>query len=183
MIVSMTGVPGTGKTYFSKKLSKKLGWKHIEMNKIVKKEKLYNLYDRKTKSYIVDNSKLINFFKKFIKRSDENIILDGHISHILPSSLVDKVIVLRCKPNVLEKRLKRRGYSKEKIKQNIESELIGLIAYESRKMHKSVFEVDTTKNKKKCMNDIISIIKGTGRDKRIDWCKLKFYKGLKTLNL
>ncbi len=53
---------------------------------------------------------------------DEITVIDGHLSHHLP---VDAVIVLRCSPNVIEDRLRARGYSEAKISENCEWELLG----------------------------------------------------------
>jgi adenylate kinase len=167
MIIALTGTPGVGKTYIAKKVSKKLGWKHVEMGKIIQRKKLYSSYDRKMKSYVVDMKK----FKAYFKNFEVDVVLDSHMSHELPKSLIDKVIVLRCEPKVLEKRLKLRKYSKEKIKQNFESELIGLISWEARRKHKNVVDVDCTKGKEKSVKKVISIIKGkTKKADQVDWC-------------
>lgn len=50
------------------------------------------------------------------------MFIDGHLSHLLP---VDAVIILRCHPTELERRLKERGYASEKIQANVEYEMIG----------------------------------------------------------
>jgi adenylate kinase len=170
MIIVLTGTPGVGKTYLARRVCKKLGWNHLEINKLVKREGLYIGYDKKLKSWIVDERKIISYVKKVVRGTD-NIIIDSHLAHILPRSLVDKVIVLRCEPRVLEKRLKKRRYSKEKIRQNVESELIGLISYETKKRHKKLLEVDCSSGKLKCEKMLISIILGkTKKTKGIDWC-------------
>jgi len=174
MIVAITGTAGTGKTYMAKKISKKFGWKHVEIGKLVKNKKLYSGYDRKFKSYVVNQKKFVGCIKKLVKEN-KNTILDGHLSHSLPKSLLNIVIVLRCKPSVLEKRLRKRKYSKEKVKQNVEAELIGLISWEARKKHKNVWEIECTKNKEMCLKAIISVIRGRGSKykKTIDWCSKK----------
>ncbi|MFQ6020875.1 MAG: adenylate kinase family protein [Candidatus Aenigmatarchaeota archaeon] len=141
MRIALTGTPGTGKTKLSKKLAKKLGYELIDLNKLIKKEKVYDDYDRKRKSYIVDIKKLNKFVRKIIK---DNVIIDSHLSHYLPQRLIDVVIVLRCKPEVLKKRLKNKKWNKEKIRENYEAELIGLISYEAKQLHKKVYEIDTT---------------------------------------
>jgi adenylate kinase len=49
-------------------------------------------------------------------------VIDGHLSHLLP---VEAIIILRCHPEVLRKRLEERGYSPEKVQANVEIELLG----------------------------------------------------------
>ena len=49
-------------------------------------------------------------------------LLDGHLAHYIP---VDALIVVRCDPNVLRVRLIDRGYSEEKIRANVEVEMLG----------------------------------------------------------
>ena len=53
MIITITGTPGTGKTYIAKKLAGK-NLIYIDLNKIIKEEKLYDKYDRKVKTYDVN---------------------------------------------------------------------------------------------------------------------------------
>jgi adenylate kinase len=100
------------------------------------------------------------------------IFLDGHLSHLLPS---DIVIVLRCEPNKLRERLRKKRYSKEKIEENVEAEILDVILIEAVELHKKVFEIDTTNlNADEICNDIVSIIRGhTKRYNvgRIDWSK------------
>ena len=56
------------------------------------------------------------------KNPDQLTLVDGHLAHHLP---VDALLVLRCKPDDLAKRLESRGYSKKKIRANYEVELMG----------------------------------------------------------
>ena len=52
----------------------------------------------------------------------ELTLLDGHLAHYIP---VDALIVVRCEPNELGVRLADRGYSEEKIRANVEVEMLG----------------------------------------------------------
>ena len=49
-------------------------------------------------------------------------LLDGHLAHYMP---VDALIVVRCEPNELGVRLADRGYSENKIRANVEVEMLG----------------------------------------------------------
>ena len=58
---------------------------------------------------------------------ETTLLVDGHLSHLLP---VNAIILIRCHPSVLRERLSQRAYSKSKIEENVECELIGVIAAE-----------------------------------------------------
>lgn len=49
-------------------------------------------------------------------------LVDGHLAHHLP---VDAILVIRCKPDILKKRLESREYSSDKVRDNYEVELMG----------------------------------------------------------
>ncbi len=161
-IIALTGTPGTGKTNIAKILKKK-GFAVIDLNLEIRKRRLYFVYDRKRKTYVADMKKIGNFLRKKLrseKYESKVVIIDSHLSHLLPTSLINAVVVLRCSPEVLEKRLKERGWSAEKIRENVESEIIGLIEYEARERHKKVFAIDATKLKAgQIVNKIINLFK------------------------
>ncbi len=52
----------------------------------------------------------------------KSIVIDGHLSHLLP---VDCVVILRCSPSVLRKRLTGRSYAEQKISGNVDWEILG----------------------------------------------------------
>ncbi len=128
MIIALTGTPGCGKTTLSKLLAKRTGFNLLDLNKKIKKEKLYSGYDKKRRTSIVDPVKIRRFVNRETKTG--NWIIDSHLSHFLD---VDLVIVLRCKPQELKKRLEIKKWKKEKIRENVEAELVGVISYEARK--------------------------------------------------
>ncbi len=167
MRIAVTGTPGVGKTSASKILSRDLGYSYLDINKAVREKKLYSSYDRKRKSYIVDMKKLSDFLRKHTKSGDW--ILDSHVSHLLPRSLMDMVFVLRCEPQVLKKRLSKKKWLKSKVQENYEAELVGVISYEARK-HNS-FEIDCTRRSPKATAGLIEkILKGKKyRKTSIDW--------------
>ena len=129
---ALTGTPGTGKTSVSKLLNEKV-------------TALSDYYEEasegKTNSgeWVVDIEKL----NTILKTSDTKIY-EGNFAHKLKN--VNKIIVLRCDPNILKKRLEKRGYKKEKIMENIEAEAIGLIFSESIECvgENNVIQLDTS---------------------------------------
>jgi len=74
-VIIVTGTPGTGKTALSRKLAKKLNFHYLDVNKIIKKYKVSEGYDKKRKTKVVDIKKLnkvlineINNYKNSIKK-------------------------------------------------------------------------------------------------------------------
>ena len=114
---ALTGTPGTGKTSISKLLDQKV---------IALSDYYEGTSEGKTESgeWIIDIDKI----KKNIKIT-ENSILEGHFAHEFDN--IDQIIVLRCDPKILVERLNERGYSKEKVRENLEAEAIGTIYSES----------------------------------------------------
>ena len=153
MIISITGTPGTGKTSISK-LLKTNGFEVIDFNKVAIENNFIIEKDKKRDSFIVD----INKFNRFVKKnySQKNIIfIEGHLSHLLKSA--NRVIILRCYPDELKKNLSKKGWNKNKIKENLEAEILDVILVEALELHKpkNVFEIDTTR---RSINDVFSSV-------------------------
>ncbi|MCI4353095.1 MAG: AAA family ATPase [Thermoplasmata archaeon] len=70
-------------------------------------------------------------------------VLTGHLAHLLP---VRDVIVLRCHPRELRRRLQRRGARVNELRANVASEAIGVILFEAAACRRGgrLWEVDTT---------------------------------------
>jgi adenylate kinase len=169
----LTGTPGTGKTSVAKLVAKSYGLTHLDLNKAIKEMRLYSGYDAKRKSYIADMKKVKEYVSVF-ERKNKNTLIDGHLAHMLPDKLVDAVIVLRCEPSALKKRLTKRRWSRLKVTENAEAEMIGIIAYEARQNHRKVFEIDTTgKSVKKVAQEAEKVLKGEHSKyrKQIEWIK------------
>jgi len=179
--IIVTGIPGTGKTTLAKELAKKLNFQYIDVNKVIKDNKLSEKYDKKRKSKIVDikklNKVLINNIKKINNKQDpiknnsnilkkinkfktnnkiiKGIIIDSHLSHYLPKKYVDLCVVTKCNLKILEKRLKKRRYSKKKIRENMDAEIFDVCLNESREAGHKVIVIITTKDIKKEINSIM----------------------------
>jgi adenylate kinase len=81
-----------------------------------------------------------NLVEKWKNAPQNNLFIDGHLSHHLP---VDCIVLLRCRPDILENRLKTRNWTKEKISENVEFELLSSIINELD-TNISTLEIDTT---------------------------------------
>lgn len=144
MIICVSGASRTGKTKLAKLLSKKYGFKYVDAGSLIKKEKLYSGYDKKLDSYEVDISKFVKFMKNFLKGKDD-LVIDSHLSHYLDC---DICYIAKCSIKELRKRLKKKKYSKNKIEENIEAEIMNVCLNEAVERGLRVKVVDTTKGLK-----------------------------------
>lgn len=141
MLIGLTGTPGTGKTSVSKFLESKRHWKIIHLNEMIKEEHLYTEIDEKRDAVIADMELVGQRLEEIIGgKENEVIILESHLAHYI----ADIVIILRAYPPELKMRLKARGYSEEKIRENIEAEALDVILVEAFEWCKKVFEINTT---------------------------------------
>lgn len=149
-IIIVSGTPGTGKTTLSKKLSKKLDFYYLDVNKLISRNRLAEGYDNKRKTKIVNVKKLsksvINEIKKLNKNKINGAIIDSHLSHYLPRRYVDKCIVTKCGIKELNKRLKKKKFSNDKIKENLQAEIFGICYNEALERKHKIMVIDTTKN-------------------------------------
>lgn len=142
MIVVVTGTPGTGKTTIAKKLAKQKKLKYIDVSKIIKEKKLEEGYDKKKKCGIVDVDKLNKVLIDLIKK-EKNLVIDSHLSHHLPSKYVNVCVVTKCDLKILEKRLKKKGYSKEKIRENLDAEIFDVCLNEAKEKEQKIMIIKT----------------------------------------
>src|SRR3989344_2290231 len=135
MIIAVSGTPGTGKTVVSKMIAKKLDANLITIKNIIKKEKVPFKNDKERKTKIIDIKDLKSAVLKNINNGKNNII-EGHLSHLIKS---DVVIILRCNPEVLKKRLTKRKWTMKKIKKNNDQKyLSGKIDWAEKYLKKKV---------------------------------------------
>jgi adenylate kinase len=153
MIISITGTPGTGKTSVAVILKSK-GFEVIDLNKEADDNNFLTGKDKIRDSYIVDIEKFNNYiFEKY--RDNEIVFIEGHLSHLLKNA--DKIIILRCYPKILKKNLLKKGWKKEKIKENLEAEILDVILCETYEIHKedNIFEINTSDKTIEEISDII----------------------------
>ena len=122
-IIGLTGTPGTGKKTIGRKLAEQINYDFCNINQIIIDHEYFISKD--SSSYVVDIVKLKNHLSN--NMASKNMIISGHLlPEVLDSTKVDQVIILRCSPIILWSRLLSRNYSLNKIKDNVESELLDL---------------------------------------------------------
>lgn len=137
----ITGNPGTGKHTLAKVVSKKLGLEIVDINKVAISE---GIFEKNLNTFDVDVKEL----KKIIDRmAQRNSLLVGHLAPYVASNRnVEIAIVLRKSPYNLQAIYKKRNYSKKTSLENLGSEILGIIYYDT--IHefgrKKTFQIDTT---------------------------------------
>lgn len=162
MFIDLTGTPGTGKTTVAGELAHR-GYATITVEELARKHDCLDNVDGELE---IDVKKLA----RAIEQPEESTILEGHLAHYVPGQMC---IVLRCHPDTVRKRLKARGYSPEKIQENVEAEAMDLILSEAVEDCLSVFEIDASElSPEKIADAIERIMKGDVNDYppgKVDW--------------
>jgi adenylate kinase len=134
--VALTGTPGTGKTTASERAD--TGLDVIHLNEVIEREDLYTDRDEDRGSLVAD----IDAVRDWLG-DREDVLVESHLAHHLD---VEKVIVLRCHPEEIERRLEERDEPAETIAENADSEALDVILTEAVETHglDAVYEIDTT---------------------------------------
>jgi adenylate kinase len=138
--VALTGTPGTGKTTAAARLP----YEVVQLNDVVRDHDLWTEEDTDRGSLVVDVDALAAWVDDHLaRREDDVVVLESHLAHLLDA---DRVVVLRCRPDVLETRLRERGEGSAKAAENAESEALDVVLSESVQAHgeDQVYEIDTT---------------------------------------
>ena len=134
-IILVSGTTGTGKTTIAKKLAKKHDYNYIDLNKMLIKKKLYSGYDRKLKTHVVDQRKsnklMIALIKEAKESGEKGLVIDSHLSHLLPARHANLCIITKTGLKKLKSRLKKRKYPEAKIKENMEAEILDVCLVEA----------------------------------------------------
>lgn len=136
-IVSITGTPGTGKTSVSAELRRR-GYTVIDANIHLREHGLLTEKDEARDTYNVDMERFNESLQGY-RDVPDLILLDSHLSHGIDCS---RIIVLRCNPEILAERLSARGYSDQKIRENVQAEILDVILCEATDTDIPVHEID-----------------------------------------
>lgn len=143
-VIIVSGCPGTGKTTVAKKLALQKKYKYLDVNKIIDNNKLNEKYDKERDTKVIDIDKLNKVLIKVIEtEKSQGLIIDSHLSHYLPKKYVDRCIITKCNLKELEKRLQKRGYSKEKTRENLDAEIFDTCRIEALEKGHNVEIVNT----------------------------------------
>ena len=159
LVIIVTGTPGTGKTAIAKLLARHINGIYLSLNEIAKKYSDFTSFDIRRGSWVINEKKLTEHVVQVIREVKHNtLIIDTHFGDIIPNEYISFIIILRTHPLELERRLKKRNWPNEKIRENVEAEILGTITYDILQnfSHEKIFEIDTTKA---TPEEVVEIIK------------------------
>ena len=179
--IIISGTPGTGKTTISNNLCNYINAGVISLNELILDQNYVLEYDQERETSIIDEEKLNknmeHIIKDYSKSSVDYLIIESHFTDIISEGYMDFVIILRCHPDELYARLKKRGYKREKIIENIQSEILGSSVnyFIEKNLNLQLYEIDTTKSDINTISiKIVDILNGNGELSenyigKIDW--------------
>ncbi|TFG16484.1 MAG: hypothetical protein EU531_06385 [Promethearchaeota archaeon] len=166
--IIISGTPGTGKTTISNHLCNFIDAKVLSLNELIINRNFVLEYDQERETSIIDeeklNKNLDGIIKEFSIHPLAYLIIEGHFCDILSEDYMDFVIILRCHPDELVKRLKNRGYKHKKIMENVQSEILGSSVnyFIEKNLNLPLYEINTTKSDLNIISkQILDIINGS----------------------
>jgi adenylate kinase len=151
MMCGITGTPGTGKSMVGEELARR-GHMVIHLTDTVGPYVSGNDAERDARIIDVDR-----WVAEFVPVDG---FVEGHLAHLLPC---DRIVVLRCRPDVLKTRLSLRKYRVEKIWENADAEAMDVCLIETVEEYdpSRILEIDTTGHDVPyCADQIERFVKG-----------------------
>jgi adenylate kinase len=171
-MIVLTGTPGTGKTTISKALSKEIHADYLSLTRFVTAKGLFSAIDRQRRTKIVDIERTRKSLRNLIPKGTM-VIVDTHVADSIPRERTRRVIVLRCHPNVLESRLRKKGWSGNKVRENVLAEMLDACYMVAVSYYgaKKVGQLDTSnRTVEKCVSLAKKILLDQASDKpSINW--------------
>ncbi len=173
-VILLTGVPGVGKTTIAALLSERLKGVHVNLSELALAEGLVTGYDSIRETSIVDLERTTTRLMEIIREGRDPLVIEGHFSQdVVSPERVSNVFVLRRAPWRLKDELESRGYNPEKVKENVEAELLDICLVEAIEAYgkEKVCELDTTDvEANEIIETIISVLRGERScEIGIDW--------------
>jgi len=134
--VAVTGTPGTGKSTATRLLADE--YEVIHLNDLIKADdELWSDRDPDRDTLVANLDAVAD------RLGDWSGILDSHLAHRF---VADRVVVLRCAPATLERRLRDRGEPAGTAEENAEAEALDVVLSEAVAEHgtERVYEIDAT---------------------------------------
>ena len=125
-LIIITGTPGTGKSTLAQVLETRARYIRLDLHDLMDfYPEIVIGYSRSKRCYDIDIEALSLVLELILDEHDfETFVLDTHIGHLLPPEFVDLVVVMHCSNlKFLKKRLVKRKYHKQKVRENLDAEI------------------------------------------------------------
>lgn len=142
-MVALSGTPAAGKTTVADIL-RSMGHPVLDLKRFVGDERFdQGADDERAGTTVLDDEALDAYLQEHLLEeldgaADGPVFVESHFAHVL--TLVDRIILLRCRPSILQERLAERGYSEAKIRENMEVEGMDLMLQEAVQMRDALKE-------------------------------------------
>lgn len=141
MRIAITGTPGTGKTTAVEHLDLDqfdTDFEVIHLNDVIRERNFTTGRDEDRDSLVADLDAVADWLD-----DHGDAIVESHLAHEFEA---DRVVVLRCAPEEIERRLEERGESVESARENAESEALDVVLSHAVQNHGEdhVYEIETT---------------------------------------
>ena len=169
MSIVITGNPGVGKHAITQKIAEMLELPIIDINSIAKDA---GLFEKNNGVYDVNTIKLGKILEQ--KISEKKVIV-GHLApYVLDKNKIKIVIILRRSPYDLISVYKKRKYTDKKSKENLGSEVLGIIAYDTiSKFQEKAFQINTSgKSIQEVVEKVMVLISSNEGNEEVDWLNL-----------
>ena len=183
-VIVIAGVPGVGKSTVAGAVAERPGCPVIGVSELAVKEGTLLGRDVERETDIVDLPRLKEILAEVVSATEGPLIVEGHFAYdVVPIDLVSHALVLRRAPWVLKEELRERGYSDEKIRENVEAELLDVPLVEAIEAlgPDLVCEADTTgRTPEETVDEILGILEGSipCRRRLVDWLGSPETRGL-----
>lgn len=135
--VLITGTPGTGKSTLCNLLSHETGRRHLDVGTFAREGTgMLHKYDAEFDTHTLHEDEVLNQLEP--EMAPGGVFLDHHSVDWFPERWIQLVIVLRTSTEMLHDRLTARNYSKKKVDENMQAEIMQVVLDEARENYKKV---------------------------------------------
>ena len=182
MIILVTGSPGTGKSALAKVMSEDLECRVIESSEMMIKEGAV-VEDPARDTFIIDWERGLYVARSVVSGFSGPCMVVVTVTPTLWLEAVEGevafIVLVRCHPLMLLRRLEARGWKRGKIVENVMAEAFGVIAEELEPWWHSTFEVDASYGSPmRVYEELWAKIESWRVGVNIDWLSLDDVAGL-----
>ncbi|KAK4490782.1 hypothetical protein RD792_001495 [Penstemon davidsonii] len=131
--ILITGTPGTGKTTTCLALAEATNLKHINIGDLVRQKNLHDGWDDQFECYIINEDLVCDELEDLMEEGGN--IVDYHGCDFFPERWFDYVAVIQTENSLLYDRLSKRGYTGQKLSNNMECEIFQVLLEEAKESY------------------------------------------------